>query len=262
MTTWPRTVLVVGATGSIGRLVTAEAITQGYATHALVRDPGKARQLPAGVQLMVGDVTQPHTLPAAVEGADAVVFTLGSDGAGTVGAETVDYGGVRNILVALGTRPARIALMTSIGVTNRTGAYNRSTQAHDWKRRSERLVRASGRPYTIVRPGWFDYNAPDQHRLTLLQGDTRQAGDSSDGVIARGQIAQVLLSCLSSDSAVGKTFELVAERGPAPTDLGPLFAALEPDPPGTLDGVHDNANMPLTDEPPGVRADLDAVIAW
>jgi hypothetical protein len=68
--------------------------------------------------------------------------------------------------------------MTSIGVTNRTGAYNRATEAHDWKRRSERLVRASGLPYTIVRPGWFDYNAPDERQLVLLQGDTRQAGDS------------------------------------------------------------------------------------
>jgi uncharacterized protein YbjT (DUF2867 family) len=40
--------------------------------------------------------------------------------------------------------------MTSIGITNRTGAYNRATEAHDWKRRSERLVRATGHPYTIV----------------------------------------------------------------------------------------------------------------
>jgi hypothetical protein len=40
--------------------------------------------------------------------------------------------------------------MTSIGVTNRTGAYNRATEAHDWKRRSERRVRATGHPYTIV----------------------------------------------------------------------------------------------------------------
>jgi uncharacterized protein YbjT (DUF2867 family) len=40
--------------------------------------------------------------------------------------------------------------MTSIGVTNRTGPYNRATEAHDWKRRSERLVRATGHPYTIV----------------------------------------------------------------------------------------------------------------
>jgi uncharacterized protein YbjT (DUF2867 family) len=261
MTARPRTVLVVGATGSIGRLVVAEAIAQGYATRALLRDPGKARQLAADVQIVVGDVTRPDTLPAAVEGVDAVVFTHGSAGAGRVGAETVDYGGVRNVLAALGTRPVRIALMTSIGVTNRTGAYNRSTQAHDWKRRSERLVRASGHPYTIVRPGWFDYNAPDQHRLTLLQGDTRQAGDSSDGVIARSQIAQVLVSSLSSDPAIGKTFELVAEHGTAPTDLDRLFAALEPDPLGTLDGVHDTANMPVADEPQRVRADLDSLTA-
>lgn len=258
MTTRPRTVLAVGATGSIGCLV-AEAIAQGYVTRALVGDPGKARRLPAGVQLVVGDVTRPDTLSAAVEGVDAVVFTLGSGGAGRVGAETVDYGGVCNVLAALGIRRVRIALMTSIGVTNRTGSYNRSTQAHDWKRRSERLVRASGHPYTIVRPGWFDYNASDQHRLTFLQGDTRQAGNSSDGVIARRQIAQVLVSSLSSDAAVGKTFELVAEQGPAPTDLGPLFAALEPDPPGTLDGVHDTANMPLADEPHRVHTDLDSL---
>ena len=128
--------------------------------------------------MVLGDVTRPDTLPGAVDGVDAVVFTLGSDGAGKVGAESVDYGGVRNVLGALGSRTARIALMTSIGVTNRTGAYNRATEAHDWKRRSERLVRASGLPYTIVRPGWFDYNAPDERQLVLLQGDTRQAGDS------------------------------------------------------------------------------------
>jgi uncharacterized protein YbjT (DUF2867 family) len=173
MTTRPRTVLVVGATGSIGRLVVAEAIRQGYTTRALVRDRDKARRLPADVQVAVGDVTGPDPLIAAVDGVDAVVFTLGSDGAGRAGAENVDYGGVRNTLTALRSRPARIALMTSIGVTHRSSAYNRSTEAHDWKRRSERLVRSSGRPYTIVRPGWFDYNDPDQHRLVLLQGDTR-----------------------------------------------------------------------------------------
>ena len=206
------TVLVVGATGSIGRLVVEEALRQGHAVRALVRNPGKARQLPPEAQVVVGDVTRPDTLPGAVDGVDAIVFTLGSDGAGKVGAESVDYGGVRNVLAALGSRTARIALMTSIGVTNRTGAYNRSTEAHDWKRRSERLVRASGLPYTIVRPGWFDYNRPDEHRLVLLQGDTRQAGDPSDGVIARRQIAEVLVRSLGSDHALRKTFELDRDR--------------------------------------------------
>ena len=255
------TVLVVGATGSIGRLVVEEAIRQGHAVRALVRSPGKARGLPPDAQVVVGDVTRSDTLSDAVDGVDAGVFTLGSDGAGKVGAESVDYGGVRNVLAALGSRTARIALMTSIGVTNRTGAYNRATEAHDWKRRSERLVRASGLPHTIVRPGWFDYNAPDERRLVLLQGDTRQAGNSSDGVIARRQIAEVLVHSLGSDGALRKTFELVAITGPAPDDFDALFAPLDADPEGSLDGVRDMANQPLENEPKRVRDDLDAVLA-
>jgi uncharacterized protein YbjT (DUF2867 family) len=258
--TVPRmTVLVVGATGSIGRLVVEEAIRQGHTVRALVRTPDKARQLPSEAQVVIGDVTQPGTLAGAIDGIDAVVFTHGSDDAGKVGAENVDYGGVRNVLSALGARTARIALMTSIGVTNRTGKYNRTTEAHDWKRRSERLVRASGLPYTIVRPGWFDYNGPDQHRLVLLQGDTRQAGDSSDGVIARRQIAEILVSSLISDHSLRKTFELVAVNGPAQENFAALFAALDADPQSAWDGVRDAANMPLEDEPKRVREDLNAM---
>src|SRR5271169_2052617 len=253
------TVLVVGATGSIGSLAAEEAIRAGHAVRALVRDPTKAQRLPPETHVVVGDVTRPETLSGALETVDAIVFTLGSDGAGKVGAETVDYGGVRNVLAALGSRTARIALMTSIGVTNRTGSYNRSTESHDWKRRAERLVRASGLAYTIVRPGWFDYNGPDQHRLVLLQGDTRKAGDSSDGVIARCQIAGILVSSLISDHSLRKTFELVAVNGLAQENFDALFAALDEDPQGALDGVHDTANMPLNDEPKRAREDLNAM---
>jgi uncharacterized protein YbjT (DUF2867 family) len=108
-------------------------------------------------------------------------------------------------------------------------------------------------PYTIVRPGWFDYNRSDQRWLLLLQGDTHQAGDSSDGVVARRQIAEVLVHSLISDRATGKTFGLVATTGPAPKDFEALFAPLALDPSGALDGVHDVPNMPLCDEPPGPR---------
>lgn len=240
-------VLVVGATGSIGRLVVEEAIKQKHTVRALVRTAAKAQQLPAKAQVFLGDVTQPETLVEAVSDVDAIVLTLGTDGLGKLGAETVDYGGVRNVLSALGSHKARIALMTSIGVTDREGSYNRSTEAHDWKRRSERLVRASGLPYTIVRPGWFDYNSPDELQLVFLQGDTRHTGTSRDGVIARRQIAQVLVSSLSSKGAQGKTFELVAEKGPATTDLDALFTLLAAD--DGLDGAKDAPNMPLDKEP-------------
>ena len=257
----PNTVLVVGATGSIGRLVVDEAIRQGHVVRALVRTPDKARQIPEQAQVIIGDVTRPETLRGALIGVDAVVFTLGSNGLDKVGVEAVDYGGVRNVLNALSSQKVRIALMTTIGVTDRTGRYNRTTEAHDWKRRSERLVRASGLPYTIVRPGWFDCNGPDQHRLVLLQGDRQHAGGPSDGVVARRQIAQVLVNSLGSDQASHKTFELVAEIGTAPDDFDALFTALDVDPEGALDGVRDIINMPFDEEPIRVRDNLNAVRA-
>jgi uncharacterized protein YbjT (DUF2867 family) len=256
-----KTVLVVGATGSIGHLAVEEAVRQGYFVRALVRSPSKARSFPAQVEVISGDVTRPETLPTAVDGIDAIVFTLGSDGAGRIGAETVDYSGVRNVLAALGPRTARIALMTSIGVTNRTGSYNRSTESHDWKRRAERLVRVSGLPYTIVRPGWFDYNKANEHQLVFLQGDTRQAGASSDGVIARNQIAEVIIHSLRSDQALRRTFELVATKGPAQKNLDDLFGALDADPENGFDGARDAPNQPLEDEPERVKNDLHTLSA-
>jgi len=252
-------VLVVGATGSVGRHVVTEAERCGYATRALVREARRASAvLPESTELVVGDITRADTLADAVRDVDGIVFVHGSHG-GKEEARAIDYGGVRNVLDALESGMPHVALMTAIGVTVRDGAYNRQTQIHDWKRRAERLVRRSGLPYTIVRPGWFDYNDPDQHQLVFLQGDLRRAGSAADGVIARSQIAEVLVAGLGSVAADRKTFELVAEKGPAQPDMEPLFAALDPDPAGAYDAARDIANQPLEDEPASVRADLDHI---
>jgi uncharacterized protein YbjT (DUF2867 family) len=245
--------LAVGATGSIGVHVVEVALEEGYAVRVLVRNASQARQFPAGVQAVVGDLTRAETLGAAVADVGGIVFTHGSNGRAP-GPEAVDYGAVRNVLAALGTNQARIALMTTIGTTDRKGA-------HDWKRRGERLVRASGLPYTIVRPSWFDYNAPDQLRLVMLQGDTRLTGTPKDGQIARRQLAKVLVRSLRSDAALRKTLELNAEKGPEQADFDPLFAALDADVPGQLDGAHDKANMPTEREPQAMLDDLEAVRA-
>ncbi len=147
------TLLVVGATGSIGRCVVDEATRQGYTVRALVRDPRKVPRWPAGIEIVVGDVTRRESLVNAAANVSAVIFVHGTYGGDQDAAEAVDYGAVRNILSLL-QRTTRIALMTTIAVTDRRGV-------HDWKRRGERLVRASGLPYTIVRPGTFDSNRPD-----------------------------------------------------------------------------------------------------
>lgn len=247
----PSKVLVVGATGSIGQQVVVEGIRQGYNMRVLVRHATQAGQFPSEVEVSVGDLTSTASLADAVDGVDAIVFTHGSNGRAP-GPEAVDYGAVRNVLDALKGREARIALMTAIGVTDRRGA-------HDWKRRGERLVRASGLPYTIVRPGWFDMNASDQHRLVMLQGDRRRSSTPRDGVVARIQLADVLLWSLRSNAALRKTFELISGNGPEQDDFDAVAAPLDADPEGSIDAMHDEANMLLDREPESARADLERI---
>jgi uncharacterized protein YbjT (DUF2867 family) len=199
-------------------------------------------------------MTRPETLGPAVDGVDAVVFTHGS----TTSERDVrdnDYTGVANVLKALNGRRTRIALMTAIGTTRPGVPYAQ------WKLRSERLVRASGNPYTIVRPGWFDYNQPGQRTIVMLQGDRRQTGTPADGVIARDQIARVLIDSLHIDAANHKTLELIAAHGPEQDDLATVFAALTPDSSASLDAAEDIVDLPTEREPEMFRHDLDSIRA-
>lgn len=242
------TVLLVGATGSVGRHVVAASLNAGHRTRALVRTPSRARDVDSRAETVVGDLTDAATLAEAVEGIDAVIFTHGDNNQ----AEAVNYGAVRNVLRALNGRPVRIALMTTIGVTVRH-------PSSEWNRRGERLVRASGNRYTIVRPGWFDYNDTDERQILMLQGDNRRSGSPADGAIARDQLARVLVAALTDPAAESRTFELFDERGPEQDDLSPLFAALDPDPAGSVDGIRDQVNLPLEQEPARVVAELHRV---
>jgi uncharacterized protein YbjT (DUF2867 family) len=241
-------VLVVGATGGIGSRVVAAAQRLDLPVRGLVRDLSRAERSLPGVELVRGDLEQPGSLAGALEGVDAIVFTHGGNGSPDQ-ARRIDYGGVAHVLHALDGRTPRIALMTSIGVSRQErGSVG---ELLDWKRRSERLVRASGAPYTIVRPGGFDHVAPGDERLVFEQGDTGNGG------IGRDQLAEVLVRSLLTDTAVGRTFELFAEAGPAQGDWDGLFSGVRPDPAGALDSVADPDTLPsVADEPAPVPADI------
>jgi uncharacterized protein YbjT (DUF2867 family) len=244
--TSPSKVLIIGATGGIGLLAVAAASRHGLQVRALARDAVRAGKLLPGIEIVRGDLEDPASLSAAVRDVDAIVFTHGSDGDGRPGSyQRIDYGGVANTLRALDGRLPRIALMTSINVTRRGGPYG---ELLDWKRRSERLVRRSGAPYTVVRPSWFSSSAGN--RILIEQGD------AGSGSVSREQVAEVLIRSLLADTAAGKTFELYATSGQETTDWIGLFGTAVPDAVGALDGVRDKNNLPLDEEPAPVREDL------
>jgi NAD(P)H-binding len=90
---------------------------------------------------------------------------------------------------------------------------------------AERMVRSSGRSYTILRPTWLTNDPPGRYRLTLTQEPW------ADGMIPRADLARICLAAIAEPSARGKTFAAFAEPGPSPTRWARLFAALTADEP-------------------------------
>ena len=241
--------VVIGATGSVGRVVVAAAAAAGLAPRAFVRDPARASALLGDVPIAQGDLADDAALAAALQEADAVVMVHGASGAARP--EDVDYGAVPAVLRALGRARPHVVLMTSMAVTHATGSWR---EAMHWKRRGERLLRASGLPATIIRPGWFDLQPPAWEAVALEQGDTTPV--DSRRPVARAQIADAVVASVRCPAAVGVTFELFAAPGPVERNWGPRFEALAHDAPESVDAAKD-PNLPLlADEPQRLRADL------
>ncbi len=71
-------VLVTGATGKVGHAIASAVLDRGDSVRALIRDPRAAASvLPAGIEPHRGDVTDPDSLEAAVEGCELVFNSMG-----------------------------------------------------------------------------------------------------------------------------------------------------------------------------------------
>jgi uncharacterized protein YbjT (DUF2867 family) len=73
------TVLVYGATGSIGAPVVAELVRHGHPVRALVRDASRAAALPAGADPVAGDLRDPAAVAAALTGVTAALYVSPHD---------------------------------------------------------------------------------------------------------------------------------------------------------------------------------------
>jgi divinyl chlorophyllide a 8-vinyl-reductase len=97
-------VVIVGATGYIGKSVVRESVRRGYETIAVVRDAEKAKEIPSleGATLVEADVTNPESLansPAFAKGnVDVVISCLASRSGMKKDAYAIDYEATKNAL--------------------------------------------------------------------------------------------------------------------------------------------------------------------
>lgn len=126
-------VLVTGATGDVGRRVTARLVAAGMVVRALCR--AEPTDLPPGAAGVRGDLTAPETLEAAVAGMDAVVHCAAHLGGGGRAVHSrVNVGGTRALLAAAQrARVGRVVHLSTVAVygRKRDGQLVRPADGHD-----------------------------------------------------------------------------------------------------------------------------------
>ncbi|MCP5329063.1 MAG: SDR family oxidoreductase [Sinobacteraceae bacterium] len=222
-------VLVAGATGATGQEAVRQALTKGYAVRALVRNEEAARQLfGERVQYAVGNVRDPAAVARAVRGATYLISALGSRSQRDPGnkPEYIDYGGVKNLVDAAQAAGVKhFALVSSMGVTREDHPLNKMfDNILIWKLKGEDALRASGVPYTIVRPSGLNDDPPGRAGLQVMQGDP-----PIQGHVSRADIAAICVNALGNEAARSKTLEVIGTAGTPPADWSALFAGLRAD---------------------------------
>ncbi|MFI6673960.1 NmrA family NAD(P)-binding protein [Kribbella sp. NPDC050470] len=138
------TILVTGATGSVGRLLVDELVAADAPVRALTNNPKKAA-LPQTVEVAKGYLGKPETLPAALHGVDTVYLA-------PLPAYVDDFvtaaqqAGVRRVVVLSG-EPAEYE------------AQGDPAEWHYYK--VERAIEQGGFEWTHLRPGQFMNNTID-----------------------------------------------------------------------------------------------------
>ncbi|MFE9405259.1 SDR family oxidoreductase [Streptomyces sp. NPDC006530] len=193
-------IVVTGATGSLGRLVVEELLARVPASEivAVVRDKEKAAELAArAVELRVADYSEPATLAGVFGSGDRVLLISGSE----VGRRVPQHTAV--------IEAAKAAGVTQLAYTGILGGPEADFTLADEHRATERLILDSGLPYTFLRNGWYTENYTANLAPVLAHGAVvSNAGEGRVASAARADYAAAAAEVLTGEGHLGRAYEL------------------------------------------------------
>ncbi|GMH38679.1 hypothetical protein BSKO_06563 [Bryopsis sp. KO-2023] len=230
-------VLVAGAAGGVGQLVTARLLESGYHVKALTRDLEKAERFfgkdTENLEIVIGDLRDADKIKDFTEGVDAVCCVVGTTAFpskrwdGNNSCEQTDKIAVGNLIKGTPKDVKRFVLTTSAGVTRSDkfpfvlmDVFNVLT----YKRMAEKMLMSSGLPYTIFRPSRltdgpytsFDLNTV----LQATRGSRRDVHlsleDNFSGEASRISIAEAIVQSLNLPIVENQAFAIESVEGQGP----------------------------------------------
>ena len=205
-------VLLVGATGTLGRQIARQALDEGHQVRCLVRSFRKASFLKEwGTELAGGDICRPDTLPAALEGVDAVIDASTTRATDSLSIRQVDWEGKVNLIKA--TQAAGVKRFIFFSILD--AEKYPEVPLMEIKRCTEAYLQESGLDYTILRPCGFLQGLIGQYAIPILEGQAVWVmGDTSPMAYMNTQdIARFAVKALERpEETVGKRFPVVGSR--------------------------------------------------
>jgi uncharacterized protein YbjT (DUF2867 family) len=196
------TILVTGATGTVGRRIVGQLVERGARVRALTRNPGKAA-FPGDVEVACGDLTSPETLTPALEGVTGLhLITFGGD----------DYAPLENgrELVELAAKAGvtRVSVLSSFDETS-----------------VEEALRAGDLGWTQLLCVEFMANAFDWAESIREEGVARVFGNHPGAVVHEADIAAVAVAALVEEGHAGETYVLTGPEALTPEERVRLIGA-------------------------------------
>lgn len=203
-------ILIVGATGVLGREVTRKLLAAGERVRAATRFAHNARDLAAlGAEVVHADLIDPASLARACDGVDSVMAAAHAVmGRGRYASDAVDGAGHRALIDA-----AKAASVKRFVYTSARGASaDHPVDFFRTKARIEAYLRASGLDFMILRPSpfmeWHVHRLLGQPIVETGRTTIFGAGNTPTNFVACADLAHYAQAALTKPAAGGRTLDL------------------------------------------------------
>jgi uncharacterized protein YbjT (DUF2867 family) len=163
------TLLIVGATGTLGRQVTRRALEEGYQVRCLVRSQKRAAFLKEwGAELVSGNLRDRESLDAALVGVTAVIDAATARATDALSIKQIDWEGKLNLINAV--KAAGVDRYIFFSILDNEKFQN--VPLMQIKYCTEKYLEQVGLNYTILRPAGFMQGLIGQYAIPILEGQS------------------------------------------------------------------------------------------
>ena len=204
-------VLVVGATGTLGRQIARQALDAGHQVRCMVRTPRKASFLQEwGCELTRGDLLEPASLDYALEGVDAVIDAATSRPDDPRSVYQTDWDGKLNLFRACESAGVKRFIFMSLLAAEK----HRQVPLMDIKHCSEKLLEGSDLDYTILQGAAFMQGVIGQFAIPVLESQTVWVSGSPSAIsyMNTQDVARFAVAALTRPETVRRSFPVVGPK--------------------------------------------------